>query len=286
MRTSRTSIAVTALFIAGLFAPSVYAAEFLIQPASADVAPGGTILVRVLVDTEGENLNAFAGTLHVPHDLLTPVSVRDGESIITVWVDRPIIHEDGTITFSGVTPGGYRGSGGNVFSAVFEARDAGQGTLSLSAMQALLHDGLGTPSATFAKSAQIIVSADGESLVQEKDVFPPEPFTIVLEQSPAAFDGQKFLIFSSHDKGSGIAFYEVCEGFLVPCVKSSSPHPLKKQSADFLVSVRAVDIDGNVRVAYLFTPAAGMRYALFLFTFILCGVALLRIRSYLKRASH
>jgi hypothetical protein len=120
----------------------------------------------------------------------------------------------------------------------------------------------------------MVVSTKGviATSTNQVDVTPPEPFTLQIAQTPDAFNEQKVLIFAAQDKGSGIARYEVCEGFFAPCVAGESAYTLSRQSADARITVVAYDNAGNTRVEHLYTSAALIRYALYLILAILVGI--------------
>lgn len=244
-------------------AMAAYAAEFTVEIPQAAVAPGSELVADVWLDTQGESINALAGTLLFPADLIEASAIRDGGSLVTIWLEPPAAREAGRISFSGITPGGYAADRGFLFSVVFRATEEDVGIFSFSDMQAFKNDGEGTPalvsnvSVEFSVSAQAALSAPSEIA----DTEPPEPFVLELVENPLAFDGKKVLVFAAHDKSSGIARYEVCEGFFVLCVTAESPYVLARQSTDVLVRVNAFDHSGNMRVAYLYTPWAVARYA-------------------------
>src|SRR3989344_2123178 len=249
------------------------AATLFVELAPKTVAPGSTVVANVLLDTEGELLNAFEGTILFPTDVFVVKELRDGNTLVNVWIEPPREREPGRISFSGITPGGYTGERGILLSVVFEAVKEGDGTVSLDKIQLLKNDGEGTPASISLPSVSpsVMVSKEaGSSDVSEvSDTESPEPFSLEVMQNEGVFDGKQVLIFATQDKISGINYYEVCEGILATCVRAESPYVLKYQRADRYITVKAVDFYGNERVAVLFTSRAAWRYAFYLIIGIL-----------------
>lgn len=204
--------------------------------------------VSVYLDTEGELVNAIEGRFTFPPDLLSLSEFRDGNSIVPLWVEK----SDGR--FSGVIPGGFRGERGLLFSIDFSPRGDGTASVSLDELQALRNDGAGTPLAVTSLPLQFSVSRDDAPAGHEStDTTPPEPFTITYATSSAVFNGDPFIVFLTADKGSGVAYYRVCEGVFAPCTVSASPHRLTRGGWQ-VVRVVAYDHAGNHRTAYRYPP--------------------------------
>lgn len=208
---------------------------------------------EVRLDAGRESLNAVEGTLTFPSELLELKELRDGNSIVNFWLERPAADEKnlGSVRFSGVVPGGFGGDDGLLFRAAFSARTEGAGTISVKNAHALKNDGQGSPAAITIVGADVrvaaaAVEAPASAVPEETDVTPPEPFTPVYGRDPLAYDGRWFLAFSTQDKGIGIAYYEVSEGGRA-FASATSPYALKDQRLRARVAVRAVDRSGNAR---------------------------------------
>ena len=249
------------------------AATLFVELAPKTVAPGSTVVANVLLDTEGELLNAFEGTILFPTDLFVVKELRDGNTLVNVWIEPPREREPGRISFSGITPGGYTGKRGTLLSVVFEAVKEGDGTVSFDKIQLLKNDGEGTPASislpSVSPSVMVSKEAGSSDVSETPDAEPPEPFPIEVTQDRDVFDGKRVLIFTTQDKISGINYYEVCEGLFAECVRAESPYVLKYQRADRYITVKAVDFYGNERAAVLFTSRAAWRYAFYLIIGIL-----------------
>src|SRR3989338_11015490 len=62
-----------------------YAAQFSIEIPKDAVAPESEFVADVWLNTQGESLNALEGRLLFP-DALEVAGIRDGGSVVTVWL--------------------------------------------------------------------------------------------------------------------------------------------------------------------------------------------------------
>ena len=266
-----------------LLAPSAaFAATLSLVPTPSSIGVGDTVSITVSVQGT-EDMNTFSGTLDYPASL-TPVSISDGNSIVSLWVTPPAEAAQGSIPFAGLTPGGFSGSG-KLFSVIFKARRAGQSLLSISGIQVLLNDGKGTPTPTTAETLALSIQPQSTGgYVEPHDSTPPEAFVPLLETGP---DGKFYLDFSTVDKGSGLQYYEVAEQrpysiFAPVFATATSPYLLKDQYLTSNIEVRAVDNQGNTELeiyphTHILRP---YEQALLIVILILAAVALYwRIRS-------
>ncbi len=248
------------LFVLGLLlAQPAFAAglSFSVPPAPAGV--GQPFEVAVYLDSQGESINAISGSIRFSASQLTVVQVRQGGSVVSLWLEPPQ-STAADVSFSGIIPGGYRGSQGYLFTLVFTAHVPGTVTLSSSAEQFLLNDGQGTAAPVTHASLQLQLAAQASpAAVPPPDTTPPEAFTIALARDPAVFDGQWFAAFTTQDKGVGVAAYEVAEAPGPPRAAANglhwqpaqSPYLLHDQTRSSSLYVRAVDGAGNKRLAVL-----------------------------------
>ncbi|MDD5291279.1 MAG: cohesin domain-containing protein [Patescibacteria group bacterium] len=233
------------------------AARLFAETRQTTMAPGQRFEVTVRVNSEGETVNAFEGTIKFP-PVIRVSSLRDGNSLVSLWAERP--HLDGNdIVFSGIVPGGWHGSNGLLFSFVAEAATAGSGSIDFFDSAVLLNDGKGTPAPV--SSGELALNVDLNTPLTEfkeevSDYEPPEPFTIEVAKNPALFDGDAFAVFIAQDKGSGIDHYEILETKTKlsdetagEWERTESPYCLHDQSLYSYIYVRAVDVQGNVRVS-------------------------------------
>ncbi len=249
IKTSSILLLALTLFVA----VPVFAAEIFLEPGKN---PGqeDQFKVDVFLSTE-EQLNAIEGTLHFPPNFLELKSVDDGNSIVNFWVEHPNVIQNGNIRFSGITPGGYKGSRGLIFSITFKVLQEGKGVFDIRDARVLQNDGRGTEAKLQIIDSPFIISKKTVvfqvPVSETKDIDSPESFVPEIARDSTIFDGKWFLVFSTQDKGSGIDHYEVREGEWGWFRVSESPYLLKHQSLDRKIFVKAIDKVGNERIAIL-----------------------------------
>ena len=245
-----------ALFFVGLILPAKgRAAEMFFSVPDPKPAVGELFKADFLINTEGENINAMAGNIIFSGDSLELKEIRDGNSIINFWVDRPAL-KDGKIIFSGISPGGYKGVNGALFSLIFRVLKSGSVSIQVAQGQALLNDGKGTEAKLSAPALSFQAGAKSDGAQENYDLndkTPPGSFVPEIGQDKNIADGRRFVVFAAQDKESGIDHYEVQEN------KSDkangewkiavSPYVLQDQSLRSYVYIKAVDKAGNSTIA-------------------------------------
>jgi hypothetical protein len=270
--------------------PATVSATEVFFSAERDILPvRDNFLVEVFIDTETAQINAVEGTVMFPDELLALKEIREGNSALNFWLDRPELEGTGKIYFSGMTPGGFSGSDRFLFGIVFETKELGAGSLEFSDAVALINDGLGTQTEVGKKNFDFEVSAtaaSSEDRVLPFDTEPPESFTPFVGRDPDLFLGRYFAVFSTVDKGAGLDHYEVREGFWGEFKKSESPYVLADQSLRKNIYVKAVDKFGNERLAKIKAPNGVLGLALWaVLVIIIVAVAfVLRKKIWTKRA--
>ncbi len=238
-----------------LFVTPVFSADVSFVSNQASFDKNQEFLVSVFLNTEGEPLNAFEGELVFPLELLEEKEIRDGNSLVNFWVERPSLKQPGSIVFSGITPGGFVGTKGFLFSVVFRSKKSGEGSVQSNSLRLLRNNGTGTEAMTKAGVFSFFISEktapEGTGIEPIKDGESPEYFTPIISTDPNTFDGKFFLSFATQDKGSGIDYYEVREEGSPSFLTAKSPYLLKNQRLDAKIFVRAVDKAGNARIAEL-----------------------------------
>ena len=267
------SFAILLFLLFGFGTQLVSAVLFEVSSQTREPALYQHFQVDVMLNPENQAINAFEARVVFPEELLALEEIRDGDSIVTFWVEKP---KEGTATeeglrqvyFSGVIPGGFAGvlspyyegaRAGRVLSLLFTAKEIGSGMIDVKDQMVYLHDGLGTQTPSFALplsfkvGREIVVSPI--PIVQDED--PPEPFTPEIAQDIDLFEGKYFLVFVAQDKGSGIDHYEIAEkrGVEIKAYEKLrwrevlSPYVLQDQELKSTLYVKAVDRAGNERVA-------------------------------------
>lgn len=237
---------------------SAFAATISLRAAPARAGAGDMIRVDVLLDSAVPT-NAFSGALSYSATL-EPVAVSDGNSVINLWITHPVVPATGTaIAFAGITPGGFSGTGGVLFSVLFRAKAAGTANMALADVEVLRNDGEGGKEpVTLKPLALSIGSKPLGGYTELPDTTSPESFTVYFGNDPQLFGGRNYLVFMAVDKDSGIDHYAVAESRLPAFLFSflplswrtaTSPYALADQNLTSTVYVKAVDRASNERLS-------------------------------------
>lgn len=252
-------ILITTLFVLSLLfylSPrTAFAVDVFFDSKTESAHIGEEFLVEVFINTAEVSVNAVEGIIKFPEQLLELKEVRDGNSLINFWVEKPRISVPGEVSFSGITPGGFQGDNKFLLGLVFTPKQSGNGYLDFKDMQALRNDGLGTRIVVSA-IPQIVTVLDspgtgGFPSLSVIDNEPPEEFLPLVASDPNIFDGKYFVAFSATDKGSGIYGYTISESILGPNGEyfvAESPYLLKDQSLSKNIYIKAIDKSGNSRM--------------------------------------
>ncbi len=291
---SRT-IASTAVLAALLAAAPAFAAQLSFESSNPAPAVGERFSVAVLLDTQGDEINADGGSVTFPGDLVEFLGASDAGSIVSFWIEPPALR-GGVVTFSGITPGAFNGHRGLLFTLEFRAKKAGAGMIGIVDAKTLRNDGTGMSASVVVSSLSLRVSPPAAAPSPSVPVAPtvadrqpPEPFTPEIGRDPNVFDGQWFVAFATEDKGSGMSGYEVKESrsrifaWLVPWKPASTPYLLADQELQSYVFVKAVDRAGNERVAMLAPAHAVPWYERDAVWGILLGAAVLWFATFLRK---
>ncbi|MEX0931688.1 MAG: Ig-like domain-containing protein [Candidatus Paceibacterota bacterium] len=174
-------IGICAVFVSVLtFLPSVaYAAGSLVlSPPTGVYTAGSTFTVRVLVNTDGQAINAAEGEITFNPSELSVVAVSQAGSIFNLWTVEPTYSNGaGTISFGGGSPKGYTGSSGTVITITFRALKETSATVRFSSGLILAADGKGT---------NIIGALSSGSYTLQSSKQTPPPEIVVPDNSPSA----------------------------------------------------------------------------------------------------
>jgi hypothetical protein len=289
--------------------PSIFAQSISLKSAKTSYEVGEGFPVSLSIDTGGKSINTISGTIRVGADAFQIFDLRYGNSIITLWVEKPAINaSEGTITFTGGVPGGFTGTGGPLLNFAEKAKKMGSATIALEQVSVLLNDGLGTElkdlvlkpltitaiPAVLKKIAPPAEKKEEEKkeqlfLLPDKDA--PDEFIPIVSRDPRVADNNYFVSFFAVDKDTGIAFYEIEErpkiilrltaAFNKPWMRAESPYVLRMQWLPTTVTVRAFDQAGNMREGNASKPA----HPIFIGIILGAIAALLSIGYLIKRKS-
>jgi len=162
-------IILVSLFV--FFGPRVLASSATLRfdPSAGKYFLGDTIRVKVLAES-GVSINAIAGRISFPSDLLSLDSFSKDESMVDLWAQDIIFSNyDGVVSFEGIIIDGFKGTAGEIFTLVFKTKALGTANLKFEKKLTLASDGEGTtvPSSTTGASFEIVAN-ENVPLPEEK----------------------------------------------------------------------------------------------------------------------
>lgn len=243
-----TSLLVASFF--ALYSPASALTVSIEKPAQV-VQVGDTVIVKVLLDTENQEINALEGTISISGNVKVE-SVYTGGSVFTLWPVFPV-YKNREISFVGGAPSSVFGSKLQVFTIALTPQKKGSIMIDVSKLTAYLADGNGSSVSSFAKKMLSISVSDKlqdnrndlEELLKN-DTTPPERFNIEYSRDASVYEGKVFLSFYTTDSQSGIVGYDVTEEGKTYRVDDGI-YILKNQDLVGTVTVTAIDVAGNKR---------------------------------------
>lgn len=246
------------IFSLGFILPQmVFAAQISFDAKTTQAQVGKNFEVTLFVNTELENINAFEGKVTFSNNLLDLKEIRDGNTIVNFWIEKPKA-QDNTIVFSGVTPGGFNGKNGLIFSAIFEAKKEGVAKFEVNDARILRNDGIGSMAVLSIVPFEMVISKGAQveipAIPKIKDRERPESFVPEIARDESVSSGKWFIVFLTQDKASGIDHYEIKESrqktliFFSRWRVAESPYVLRDQELRSYIFVKAVDKAGNARI--------------------------------------
>ena len=249
-------------FLTILFPVCTHAATITIVQPQSVVGVGDEFAVPILLSSEAESINAIALDMTFSDTTLSAVRVLSGNSIVSSWIEQPEISGN-AIVLSGIMPGGYRSVTdpvtnqqlpGTIATIIFRVDHPGTARVDFTSAQVYRNDGSGSEANLTTIPLALSLSVQGSGLhAPIVDTIPPLSFTPVLSSDPSIYDGGQLVIFSTTDKESGIAYYEVDEGN-GQWIKSESPHLLANGVKGGPIRVKAVDMAGNYTIGIVPLP--------------------------------
>lgn len=246
------------LIIFGLSKTSeVRAARVYFNSYGIESTNAGDFLVNIIIDTENENLNAIDGKLIIPTNILQIKEIRDGNSSINFWIERPHLVNNEVI-FSGITPGGFVGQDRIVFSMIVHQINSEIGELGLKDLKVIKNSENGEEIKSKITTLKLPISTKLTISDLKNKVFddktPPEDFTPSIVNDKELFGDKVVLVFATQDKDSGINHYEVKESSFSDFEKAESPYVLKNQKANNKIFIKAIDNASNERLVVFYPP--------------------------------
>ena len=116
------------LVVLTLWATPALASDISFELNKKELNAGGEFVVNVEINST-ESINAVEGRVKFDSGMLELGAVREGGSVINFWVEKPYLESEGSIFFSGITPGGFSGES-TLFGLVFVGKKVGRAELS------------------------------------------------------------------------------------------------------------------------------------------------------------
>ena len=208
--------------------------------------------ILVKLQTEGKTINSIDGTLQVAGFSNLVTSIHTGGSDFTLWPEKPSLKGD-IISFVGGVPGGIDQDNALLFTIRVQSALPESSYISYGKITAYENSSQGYPTAIEINENPIELKNSihtSSTASTGKDTTPPQSFSVLLGSDPSLFEGKYFISFSTSDTGSGVNHYEIQEGS-GPFIRSSSPYVLQDQTHKKMITVKAIDNAGNIRVETL-----------------------------------
>ncbi len=252
-------------------------------------------VVTLVLDSEGQDINAVEGTITVSGTSLKLLAIIDSNSLVSYWLEYPKIVGN-TIRFSGIIPGGYHGKQGALFAVLVQGDTAGDSIWQTISTKALSNDGKGTQLAL--ASTALTVSVNGDITISPSTAVPysddreaPESFKPEIARNHYMFNNDWFVAFTTQDKSSGMDHWEIQEsrnGYLDPkkWQRAESPYRLQDQSLTSSIYIRAYDREGNMRQEIIAPLRSASWYSDFRIYIILIVFVVLALFFAYRRRHH
>ncbi len=215
----------------------------------------GLVWVNISLRPDGDRVTALAGKMILSGNARVS-EIRDGDSIISAWIERPSVVEN-SIRFSGIIPGGFYGTFNpylegpqpGVVLAIGLEGDAGAVEMSLRELEAYggIDGSIAISLAT--EPLQLNFSETQKTTAGDVDTYSPADFIVEILKFPETRE-QLFAVFSARDSESGIDHFEIQETEDAnpnPALwqKTETPYLLKDQTRSHYLFVKAIDRQGN-----------------------------------------
>ncbi len=244
------------ILVSALFSYSLIAyAEVSVRayPESNLIEVSDEFIVNIEVSSS-ETINTIYGNIVYDPDVVELKKILDGNSVINFWIDKPSLVEEGQISFSGITPGGFNGKSLSLFSLVFKAQKDTGVLISPRDIKALEHSDNALELMVITSGAGISISKDlndGYMAVSTYDSEIPEDFTPIIQKQENLFEGKNYIVFATQDKGTGVKSYKIKEGNWSWFKTVSSPYVLKDQKLSSDIYIKAIAYSNNERVVFI-----------------------------------
>lgn len=228
------------------------------------IGVGQQVKVDLFLNTEDERVNAIEGELLVPAEFFAIKEIYDGNSIVNLWIKKPVVNGD-KVVWAGAIPNGFIGDKGFIFSVILEVKKAGGADLLVDKLTVLRNDKNGSEVRSSGGELKMILTEETQSeagFTGMVDAEEPEEFVPYIARDADLLGNKWFLVFTAQDKGSGISHYEVSESAVQKGAFKSAeaPYLLQDQSLKSKIRVKAVDKNGNFRIVTVDKGYTGNKY--------------------------
>ncbi len=257
------------------------------EPISNQNGNNESYLINLNIDTGNEYINAIQARLIYPKDIIEIKEIRDGNSGINFWLEKPKIEKDGIITFSGITPGGFLGKK-LIFSILVNKKSEIKGEIKLDNVSVFKNSENGELAQFKTENLQLpVINFKKQDLITidlSSDKNPPQEFTpFILRDKENELGSDNVLVFSTQDKESGIEHYEVKYGYFGKYIKTDSPYILKKGYLYNKIYVKAIDKAMNERVVEIYPSTLVKLYHQYgIIVIILLVILIIKRRKWLN----
>jgi len=231
----------------------VNASILLVKPSNDILGIGEQFYVDIMLDTEGKVINGVEGSIVFPSDILSFVRAEEGQSMVSLWVEKPEI-KGNNINFSGIIPNGFSGVinpfeqnkklPGLVVRLVFEPTKEGNPEVTSSQFYTTLNDGLGTIDNIEPSSVKLSVQNYSKKILYKTDNDVTPELSAYITRDPNLFNNQYVLIFDAKDRQTGIKEVLIKEGKR-SWKKIESPYLLGDQTRHSIITLQAINYSGS-----------------------------------------
>jgi hypothetical protein len=261
------TLCITAFLLAPHFA---YAAK--LQLVQRSEVTSGALLFDVMIDTGGESINALAGDISLPSELLSVDSISTVGSVTPLWLTQPKVSNQKEldtrtrVAFEAVFPGGFTGvrspyydgtRAGKLFSVRLRPESEGEAVLLLENIDIRLNDGQATQVPQDPVVASISIPA--------VSTLPPLQHSSTVEHEISSDAIQTFITKDDGDTGNWVLMihdetnsttvkqYSVVESrtsnpqdiHFYEWKKITFPYKLEYQSRSYFIHIKAEYEDGS-----------------------------------------
>jgi len=236
-----------------LFINKVFAATLTLDSSKSIVGIGEQFYVDLMLNPEGQSINAISGSVFYPSENLTFLRAEDGKSMVNLWIEKPR-QSGNNINFAGIISSGFEGVidpfnpniklPGLIIRLVFEPKSKGMVEFSTSIFSLNLHDGLGTEISSPAISSAVEVNDFVHTIKYEGEKDHNPQIEAYITHDPNIYNNKYVLVFKASDKGTGIKSVKIKEG-RHGWTEIESPYLLKDQSRHSPITLQAMNYGGS-----------------------------------------